>query len=64
MRISVDTNRCVGAGQCVLTAPEFFDQNDDAIVQVLSDTPDESARKLVTHAVELCPSGAITVHDD
>jgi ferredoxin len=64
MRISTDTNRCVGAGQCVLTAPEFFDQDDDAIVQVRSDSPDESARKLVSQAVELCPSGAITVHDD
>ncbi len=64
MRISVDNSRCVGAGQCVLTAPEFFDQDDDAIVRVRSDVPDESARKPVTNAVDLCPSGAITIHED
>jgi ferredoxin len=64
MRISVDTGRCVGAGQCVLNAPEFFDQDDDAIVLVLSHAPEESARKTVSQAAEMCPSGAITVHDD
>ena len=63
MRISVDTDRCVGAGQCVLTAPEFFDQDDDAIVLLLSQTPEDSARETVSQAAEMCPSGAITVHD-
>jgi ferredoxin len=29
MKIIADTSRCVGAGQCVLTEPTVFDQNED-----------------------------------
>ncbi|MFF0087030.1 ferredoxin [Streptomyces canus] len=32
MRIDVDADRCVGAGQCVMAAPKVFDQNDDGTV--------------------------------
>ncbi|MEW1724237.1 ferredoxin [Streptomyces sp. NPDC093109] len=76
MRISVDTERCVGAGQCVLTAPDVFDQSDDGLVVVLADPADgpadgpadEAMREAVREAVRLagsvCPSGAITVRED
>ncbi|GAA2688300.1 ferredoxin [Streptomyces lunalinharesii] len=63
MRITVDTGRCVGAGQCVLTAPDLFDQDDDGLVTVLdpaSDAPAGAARE----AAALCPSGAISVAAD
>ncbi|MGW5121613.1 ferredoxin, partial [Streptomyces noursei] len=43
MRITVDTGRCVGAGQCVLTAPDLFDQDDDGLVTVLDPTAGASA---------------------
>ncbi len=45
MRISVDTDRCVGAGQCVLSAPDVFDQDDMGIVLVLAEPADEPARE-------------------
>ncbi|MEU8551279.1 ferredoxin [Streptomyces roseoverticillatus] len=63
MRITADTGRCVGAGQCVLNAPEVFDQDDDGLVTLLAHPgADEEAR--VRLAAGLCPSRAITVHED
>lgn len=29
VRILADRDRCIGAGQCVLSAPDVFDQSDD-----------------------------------
>lgn len=39
MKISVDTEKCCGAGQCVLVAPEIFDQDEDGIVILLDPAP-------------------------
>ncbi|GHH56833.1 ferredoxin [Streptomyces candidus] len=61
MRISVDTDRCVGAGQCVLSAPDVFDQDDLGIVMVLAEPADEPAREAARQAGVICPSQAITV---
>ncbi|MET8681922.1 ferredoxin [Streptomyces sp. NPDC004647] len=61
VRISVDTDRCVGAGQCVLSAPDVFDQDDLGIVLVLAEPGDEPAREAARQAGLICPSQAITV---
>ncbi|GAB2809216.1 ferredoxin [Streptomyces chlorus] len=63
MRISVDTDRCVGAGQCVLSAPDVFDQDDMGIVLVLAEPADEPAREAARQAGVICPSQAITVSE-
>ncbi|MCL8015564.1 ferredoxin [Streptomyces sp. AS02] len=40
MKVNVDQGRCCGAGQCVLIAPEVFDQrDDDGIVTLLEPSP-------------------------
>ncbi|WP_274910687.1 ferredoxin [Streptomyces sp. WZ-12] len=62
MRITVDTGRCVGAGQCVLTAPDLFDQDDDGLVTVLDAA--DGAPAAAREAAALCPSGAINVAAD
>lgn len=59
MRITADPHTCIGAGQCVLTAPAYFDQDDDGIVVVRDDVPAEAGERLVREAAQLCPSGAI-----
>jgi ferredoxin len=62
MRIIADTERCIGAGMCVLTAPDVFDQDDDGgWVSPLTTRPDAEHANAVRRAVETCPSGAITV---
>ncbi|MEU1167237.1 ferredoxin, partial [Streptomyces sp. NPDC005921] len=36
MRVHVDRTKCCGAGSCVRTAPEVFDQNEeDGLVVVI-----------------------------
>ncbi|MYZ38221.1 ferredoxin [Streptomyces sp. SID4917] len=63
VRISVDTERCVGAGQCVLSAPDVFDQDDHGIVMVLEEPADEPTRDAARQAGIVCPSQAITVRE-
>lgn len=62
MRITVSTETCVGAGQCVLSAPDVFDQDEDGVVEVLTAEPTAEQAEPVDLAWQLCPSGAITVH--
>lgn len=61
MKIAVDTGRCVGAGQCVLSAPTLFDQDEDGLVEVLNVQPDASEAEQAETAAEVCPSGTITL---
>lgn len=35
MNIAVDADKCCGAGQCVLPAPEVFDQGEDDGIVIL-----------------------------
>ncbi|HEY3465894.1 MAG TPA: ferredoxin [Amycolatopsis sp.] len=60
MKISVDTESCVSSGQCVLLAPETFDQNEeDGKVVVLAPEPPEGERDAVRQAELTCPAAAI-----
>ncbi|WP_433239411.1 ferredoxin [Streptosporangium sp. CA-135522] len=62
MDIKADTDRCVGAGMCALTVPEVFDQSEDEGTVVLLDgDPPASLEAAVRRAVQLCPSGALSV---
>ncbi len=62
MRVTADRDVCVGAGMCVLTAPEVFDQDEDGLVKLVRPTPDEGEEEAVAReAVSLCPSGAIQI---
>ncbi|GFH39134.1 ferredoxin [Streptomyces pacificus] len=61
-KISVERDRCVGAGQCVLAAPAVFDQDEeDGLVRVLDEEPSPSQADAVHDAVWACPSGALTL---
>jgi ferredoxin len=62
MNIHADTTVCVGAGQCALRAPAVFDQSQhDGTVIVLDTQPGTEHQADVRAAVELCPSGAISI---
>jgi ferredoxin len=61
MKITVDRGRCVGAGQCVLAAPELFDQDDDGIVTLLEAAPAAEGGAGARDAALLCPAAAISV---
>ncbi|KZB82216.1 ferredoxin [Amycolatopsis regifaucium] len=63
MKIIADAGRCVGAGQCVLTDPDLFDQSeDDGTVIVLVPEPQGGdAEQNARTAAHICPSQAISL---
>lgn len=64
MKVIVDQNKCVASGQCVLSAPEVFDQREeDGIVVLRADTPPQGLEDEVRQAVALCPAQAIWVEE-
>ncbi|MEU8845046.1 ferredoxin [Streptomyces sp. NPDC048564] len=65
MKVNVDQGRCCGAGQCVLIAPEVFDQRDeDGIVTLLEPSPAEGLQAAAREAAAVCPASAITIEGD
>ncbi|TDD21252.1 ferredoxin [Nonomuraea diastatica] len=60
-RSEADSDLCVGSGQCVPTEPAVFDQDDDGIVALLTDHPDDQSAAQARHAVALCPSRALSI---
>lgn len=64
MRIDIDLDKCCGAGQCVLAAPEAFDQRDeDGLVVLLDANPPAGLLGSVREAAALCPAAAIEVRE-
>ncbi|MBZ3906584.1 ferredoxin [Streptomyces griseiscabiei] len=62
MKLHVDETKCCGAGQCVLVAPDIFDQRDeDGIVVLLDPAPPPSRHPSAHEAAAVCPAGAIGV---
>ncbi|MFC3991695.1 ferredoxin [Actinoplanes siamensis] len=63
MRIEIDSERCIGSGQCAMTVPEVFDQDDLAgKVVLLDDRPDAAFDDPVHEAASRCPVGAIRAY--
>ncbi|MFC8089097.1 ferredoxin [Streptomyces sp. NPDC057301] len=63
--MTMDQGRCCGAGQCVLIAPEVFDQRDeDGIVTLLEPSPAEGVQAAAREAAAVCPASAITIDGD
>lgn len=61
MRISIDGDVCIGAGQCALTSPDFFAQDDDGFGTVVPGREDGAPGPLVREAARACPVQAISV---
>ncbi|MCM3923141.1 (4Fe-4S)-binding protein [Frankia sp. AiPs1] len=67
MRIVAERDRCIGAGNCVMTAPEVFDQDDDGLVAPLvdeADPVDPASLAAARRAVERCPATALRAVED
>jgi ferredoxin len=64
MKVSVETDRCVAAGHCVLAAAEVFEQNDDdGVVVLLEDEPGPEHHEAIRQAAILCPAAAIRLSE-
>ncbi|MES9523749.1 ferredoxin [Streptomyces capoamus] len=62
-RLSVDSSVCIGSGQCALTAPTVFDQDDDGYGMVRPGREDGARDPLVREAVRACPVQAISFQE-
>jgi ferredoxin len=64
MKVIIDEEKCVGGGQCVMAAPNVFDQRDsDGIVVLLDATPPEAESANTREAAILCPATAIRIEE-
>ena len=62
MKVVVDELRCDAHGVCVRECPEVFDlYDDDDMVRLLNDEPDESLRPKLVRATRGCPKAAIRI---
>ncbi|MFF3172717.1 ferredoxin [Streptomyces sp. NPDC057900] len=63
MRIDIDKDVCIGAGQCALAAPKVFTQDDDGFSELLPEPGDDAlGGPMVGEAARACPVQAITVN--
>jgi ferredoxin len=61
--VKVDRDRCIASGSCVLECPQVFAQDDEGLVVVLDEQPDEALRDAVEAAADSCPAACIDVED-
>ncbi|MFC8827364.1 ferredoxin [Streptomyces sp. NPDC057137] len=60
MQVEVSVPKCVASGQCVLIAPDVFDQrDDDGMVVLLDDAPAPEYHDAVRESALVCPAAAI-----
>lgn len=59
MNVEVDIPKCVASGQCVLIAPDVFDQDDDGMVILLDSNPPSHLHDDTREAAMVCPAAAI-----
>ena len=64
MKVTVDQDKCVSSGQCVLNATDVFDQrDDDGVVVLLNDSPAPGLSDSVRNAAAACPALAINIEE-
>ncbi|THA40915.1 ferredoxin [Streptomyces sp. A1547] len=63
MKIIADVDKCIGAGQCIFTEPELFDQSEDdgTVVVLISEPESELLTQKAREASYVCPGRAISL---
>ena len=65
MRVHADRDSCISSGQCVMNAPDVFDQDaDEGLVSLKTDSPPPGLASDVRRAAAMCPALAITLTED
>jgi ferredoxin len=62
MKVIVDFDACAAHGDCVVEAPDIFDLgDDDEVVNLLQEEPDDDLRETAQRAADACPMAAIRI---
>lgn len=61
-QVRVDRKKCMGYANCLATAPDLFDLDDDGIAIVIGFLPDSpGSEELARRAARACPANAIEI---
>lgn len=64
MKIAVDQDICASSGNCVMHAPDVFDQRDeDGVVVLLDADPPAHQAEATRRAAAFCPALAIQIEE-
>ena len=64
MKVTVDQDICASSGNCVMHAPEIFDQrDDDGVVVLLNEDPPAKQADNARKAAAGCPALAIHIEE-
>ncbi len=63
MKVVVNMMQCESNAICAGIVPEVFELNDDDLLIVLDEHPDEALRERLEQAVRNCPKQAISLED-
>lgn len=62
LKVELEEDVCISAGQCVFTAPDVFDQRDeDGVAVILEEYPSSEHEESARSAAALCPAAAIRI---
>jgi ferredoxin len=60
MKVTLDQEKCCAGGNCVMLAPDVFDQRDeDGVVVLLTGTPPADLHNAVRETADVCPAACI-----
>ena len=60
--ITVDRDRCMGSGMCLVYAPGTF-EHDEHTKAIVVDSAKKDTIEAIRTAVEACPTGALTLNE-
>ena len=63
-RVSIDSNMCIGSGQCVEMAPAVFTHDEDGLGELLPGAEAGTLDEAVYEAARACPVQAILLDED
>jgi ferredoxin len=64
VKVTVDQDKCVSSGMCVMNAGDVFDQrDDDGVVELLVDAPGPDQAEETRKAAAACPALAIHIEE-
>jgi ferredoxin len=64
VKVTVDQDKCVSSGMCVMNSPDVFDQrDDDGVVVLLIDNPRPDLADGTREAAAACPALAIHIEE-